>query len=158
MDSLKAAVESDGGVPLPPNLKWFVKDNQQAIELGKALFWDMQVGSDGVQACASCHFSAGADIRSKNQLNPNITRMGDQHEGRVTGYHNAPGAGGDLFEIVSGSLDVVGPNYQLEREDFPFVREPNEWIRNRDILDPATPDNSNDTVSSMASVRTKSMA
>ena len=26
-----------------------------AVALGKALFWDMQVGSDGVQACASCH-------------------------------------------------------------------------------------------------------
>ena len=26
----------------------FVKNKQKAIELGKALFWDMQVGSDGV--------------------------------------------------------------------------------------------------------------
>jgi Di-haem cytochrome c peroxidase len=42
-----------------------------AAALGKALFWDMQVGSDGVQACASCHFHAGADNRTKNQLNPN---------------------------------------------------------------------------------------
>ena len=31
------------------------------VALGKALFWDMQVGSDGIQACASCHFHAGAD-------------------------------------------------------------------------------------------------
>src|SRR5262245_53403188 len=55
-------------VPLPPNLDDFLKDRQAAIALGKALFWDMQVGSDGVQACASCHFRAGADPRSKNQL------------------------------------------------------------------------------------------
>ena len=57
-------------VPEPPNLAEFVTDKAAAIRLGKALFWDMQVGSDGVQACASCHFHAGADHRSTNQLNP----------------------------------------------------------------------------------------
>jgi cytochrome c peroxidase len=34
---------------------------QTAIALGKALFWDRQLGSDG-QACASCHFHAGVPI------------------------------------------------------------------------------------------------
>jgi cytochrome c peroxidase len=53
-----------------PNLGNYVKDTDAAVVLGKALFWDMQVGSDGVQACASCHFRAGADARSKNQLAP----------------------------------------------------------------------------------------
>ncbi len=38
--------------------------------LGKALFWDMQVGGDGVTACATCHYHAGADHRSNNQLSP----------------------------------------------------------------------------------------
>ena len=38
-------------VPVPSNLAEFVKDSAMAIALGKALFWDMQVGSDGVQAC-----------------------------------------------------------------------------------------------------------
>lgn len=47
-----------------------------AETLGKALFWDMQVGSDGVQACGSCHFNAGADNRTRNQLNPG-TNAGD---------------------------------------------------------------------------------
>ena len=37
-------------VPLPDNLDQFVRDRDAAIQLGKALFWDMQVGSDGVQA------------------------------------------------------------------------------------------------------------
>ena len=46
-----------------------------ARALGKALFWDMQVGSDGVQACASCHFRAGADPRSKNQVSPGLKHM-----------------------------------------------------------------------------------
>ena len=40
--------------------------------LGKALFWDMQVGSDGVQSCGTCHFNGtGTDTRTKNQVNPN---------------------------------------------------------------------------------------
>jgi cytochrome c peroxidase len=64
-DSLKTVQ-----VPEPGALMSFVKDRQAAIALGKALFWDMQVGSDGVQACASCHFHAGADSRSKNEVNP----------------------------------------------------------------------------------------
>ncbi len=42
-----------------------------ATVLGKALFWDMQLGSDSVQACASCHFKALVDDRTMNQLNPN---------------------------------------------------------------------------------------
>ncbi|MBM4252062.1 MAG: hypothetical protein FJ146_08835 [Deltaproteobacteria bacterium] len=41
-----------------------------AVRLGKALFWDMQVGSDGKTACASCHFQAGADARTLNALHP----------------------------------------------------------------------------------------
>src|SRR6266496_5831253 len=57
-------------VPQPDNLSQFVKSKADAIKLGKALFWDMQVGSDAVQACASCHNHAGADVRSKNTVNP----------------------------------------------------------------------------------------
>ncbi|MFY0532376.1 hypothetical protein [Nannocystis pusilla] len=56
------------GKPVEPDL---IVDNDAAIALGKALFWDMQSGSDG-QACASCHFSAGADNRSRNQLTPGL--------------------------------------------------------------------------------------
>ena len=47
-----------------------VKDQEALIRLGKALFWDMQVGSDGIEACGTCHFNAGADIRTANQINP----------------------------------------------------------------------------------------
>jgi cytochrome c peroxidase len=63
-------------VPLPSNLGNFVSDRSAAIKLGKALFWDMQVGGDGLQACASCHFQAGADVRNKNQLNPRASNPG----------------------------------------------------------------------------------
>jgi cytochrome c peroxidase len=41
-----------------------------AIRLGKALFWDMQAGSDTKTACASCHFNAGGDTRERNQVSP----------------------------------------------------------------------------------------
>src|SRR5262245_22272524 len=43
-------------VPEPPNFGDFVRNKAAAIALGKALFWDTQVGSDGRVACASCHF------------------------------------------------------------------------------------------------------
>src|SRR6202158_1638146 len=50
-----------------------VKDQTALIRMGKALFWDMQVGSDGIQACATCHFSAGADTRARDQISPNLS-------------------------------------------------------------------------------------
>ena len=55
-------------VPTPPNLSQYVRDEAALSTLGKALFWDMQVGSDGRTACASCHFHAGADHRPQHQL------------------------------------------------------------------------------------------
>src|SRR5437870_6508668 len=58
-------------VPVPkPDLAGFVRDEAAAVALGKALFWDMQLGSDGIQTCGSCHFHGGADNRLKNQANP----------------------------------------------------------------------------------------
>jgi len=65
---------SDPSVALPPpsNLANFVRNDEALFKLGKALFWDMQLGSDGIQACASCHFKAGADNRSKNQVSPGL--------------------------------------------------------------------------------------
>ena len=55
-------------VPQPPGLGRYVADPQALIVLGKALFWDIQVGSDGRTACATCHFHAGADHRVTNQI------------------------------------------------------------------------------------------
>ena len=60
----------------------------------------MQVGSDGVQACASCHFRAGADPRSKNQLSPGLRHVPTRDLTYTTG----------------------GPNYQLQPTDFPLTR------------------------------------
>ena len=110
-------------VPTPSGLNDIVRDLAMARALGKALFWDMQVGSDGVQACASCHFRAGADPRSKNQLSPGLKHM--------------PAV--DLL-FSNGR----GPNYQLTAADFPFTRLAIPNVRGD--LDPAT--DSNDIVSS----------
>jgi cytochrome c peroxidase len=86
-------------VPKPDNIDDFIRNKTAAIALGKALFWDMQLGTDGIQSCASCHFHAGADNRSKNQINPK----------------------NDQFNIGGR------PNYQLAAADFPFhkLADPN---------------------------------
>lgn len=62
-DSLKSVP-----IPVAPNLDRYVRDSRTLVALGKALFWDLQVGSDGRTACATCHFHAGADHRVQNQL------------------------------------------------------------------------------------------
>ncbi len=112
--------------PEPTNLYAFLKGNPQgttaqqnqaalakraAIALGKALFWDMQVGSDNVQACASCHFNAGADFRAKNQLSPGLS--GNPPD-TVFGNPSAfvpPGTPGH---------PNFGPNITVAATDFPF--------------------------------------
>src|SRR5689334_22956852 len=55
-------------VPQPTGLAQYVQDSKALIVLGKALFWDSQIGSDGKTACASCHFHSGADHRVTNIL------------------------------------------------------------------------------------------
>jgi len=61
----------------PSGLARYVADPQALVALGKALFWDVQVGSDGRTACATCHFHAGADHRARNQMaNPQHTAVG----------------------------------------------------------------------------------
>ncbi|MGE5753947.1 MAG: cytochrome c peroxidase, partial [Deltaproteobacteria bacterium] len=95
------------GVVLPESsqISTFVQDRTAAVRLGKALFWDMQVGSDG-QACGSCHFHSGADDRAKNQLQPGLNG-GDTVSGNnpFNGFLDYPG---------------FGPNYTLTAGDFPF--------------------------------------
>lgn len=108
-DSLKNVIVND-----PGGLTDFLRNGvgpggidpaarQAAIQLGKALFWDRQIGSDG-QSCASCHFRAGADHRTRNQLSPN-QRNTDPEE-RVTFDRTAAGG--------------LGPNYNITAADFPF--------------------------------------
>src|SRR5213593_2538931 len=57
-------------VGVPPRTGGTIIDNAAAVRLGKALFWDIQVGGDGQIACATCHFHNGADNRTLNTLHP----------------------------------------------------------------------------------------
>lgn len=116
LESLKTVVQKEG-VPLPNNLKPFIKDMNAARQLGKALFHEMAAGSDGIQACVTCHFSAGADPRSNNQVSPDLLRVKNQRVGDVKGFFNAMEDPDTRYE-VNGN----GPNYQLWRGNFPFVR------------------------------------
>ena len=81
-------------VPPVPGLSKYVKNKKAATALGKALFWDQNIGSDGM-ACASCHFHAGADSRKVNQLHFKNDRVG---------------------EIPNT------PNVRLTRDDFPLIK------------------------------------
>jgi cytochrome c peroxidase len=59
-----------GSVPVPSPGGGEIVNPPAAVQLGKALFWDIQVGGDGRTACASCHYFAGEDTRLTNTLNP----------------------------------------------------------------------------------------
>lgn len=85
--------------PDPENLDVFVRDREAAIRLGKALFWDEQVGSDGRVACATCHHQAGADSRITNRVAP-----------REDGFQVSSGHGATLTvsDFPYFSDDVVG--------------------------------------------------
>ena len=102
-------------VPIPtvPELNKFIRNKEAAVLLGKALFWDMQAGSDG-NACASCHFHAGADNRLKNQLSPGLK-------------------GGDSI-FQASATGKGGPNYKLKAQDFPFHRLANPLDRNSPVI------------------------
>jgi cytochrome c peroxidase len=92
-------------VPAVPNLldgnSPIIVDKTAAIQLGKALFWDTNVGSNGV-ACATCHFHAGADRRTTNQVNPGLLHLND--------------VSGSTFDLA------LSPNYVLKAENFPLFK------------------------------------
>jgi cytochrome c peroxidase len=83
---------------LREDLAPYVADLAAAIQLGKALYWDVQAGSDDATSCATCHHQAGADGRATNQLHP--------------GANHAWGSRGAV---------AYGPNFSLAAEDFPLT-------------------------------------
>jgi cytochrome c peroxidase len=112
-------------VPLPerPGIEGYIRDNQAAIRLGKALFWDMQMGSDGAQACASCHFHAGADSRAKSQINPG-TKAGD------TTFQVLPPNG----TLTPASFPFHQRAEPVDRPDSAVIRDSNDAVGSMGIL------------------------
>ena len=103
----------------PVALADYVQDRAATIRLGKALFWDMSIGSDGNTACATCHFQAGADNRITNQINP--------------GLNNTDPLIASLFTKPALSKSW-GPNYTLGLGDFPLHVLSDPLDRNSTIL------------------------
>ncbi|MCU1331283.1 MAG: Di-heme cytochrome c peroxidase [Candidatus Angelobacter sp.] len=91
--------------PTAAELANLIKDRNAAIALGKAFFWEMQFGSDGQTACATCHFNAGADSRTANQADPGLRRVDGNGNPAI-----------DATTFHSG----FGPNHALSLSDFPL--------------------------------------
>lgn len=116
----KSSLLSLKDVPIPlvqdritgQGLNAYIRNQTVAVALGKALFWDSNVGSDGI-ACASCHFHAGADNRTKNQLHPKKNNEFNQPSALIPGW---------------------GPNYDLNLNDLPLHQLANASDRNSMII------------------------
>lgn len=119
--------------PPLPDLTGIVKDKNWALVLGKALFWEQQVGSDGM-ACASCHFHAGADSRIHNAWTPGFLRepAEDTAFGAVNNFDGEPLPGAPVG--MTGSGGYVDSTYELQPEDFPTYHLENYKDRNSNIL------------------------
>jgi cytochrome c peroxidase len=107
-DAINADIISD-------KLDQIVKNDDWLLVLGRAAFWDQNMGSDG-GSCASCHFSAGADNRMTGQMNPAFRAAGgaDTEFGCVEGTlcEDNPGS--------TGSGGQAGPEYTFVEADYPF--------------------------------------
>jgi cytochrome c peroxidase len=151
-------------IPLP-DVDRYVRDRQALLVLGKALFWDMQVGSDGRTACGTCHFHAGADHRAHNQFsNPNGSfpanhlQVPEDFPFRVfavTADNRSPvlrdsglraGSAGVYRRIFSGLTDT-GREEAIDSLDAPAFR-----IGNRNIRQ-VTPRNAPSVINSVFNVR-----
>jgi len=130
-------------IPIPLDIGNYVSSQFAVEQLGKALFWDMQVGSDGVQACATCHFHAGADSRSRNQLSPGINAGDNQF-----GNNNA-----GMPEPAPGAMHV---DQQLTAAHFPLHRLTDQHVSGDPALNPSnTVRDTNDVVSSQGVLLTQ---
>src|SRR5438309_2887536 len=120
-------------VPVPdvPGLSDFVANKAAAIALGKTLFWDMQAGSDGVVACASCHFNAGAVSRVNNSVSPGIKagdstfQVGVHLNGQI--YHNYKLNAGTAGAGVGGYHDG---DFPLHKQGDVNTRNNPQWDAN----------------------------
>ncbi|WP_123599580.1 cytochrome-c peroxidase [Pseudomonas frederiksbergensis] len=112
----------------------YVLNRSAAILLGKALFWDMEIGSDGSTACASCHFHAGVDHRITNQINPGQANTNSNVSSIFNKPFVASNIPGDVASYLTKSGGKGGPNYTLKKSDFPTHVLADPLDRNSPIL------------------------
>ena len=122
--------------PSPAAYSAIVRNRAVLLTLGKALFWDVQVGGPSRQACASCHFHAGADTRTVNQLSPGVNVQ-----------PAADNSFGDALGRTGGGASA-GPNHALAPADYPFHR-----LANADDPNSAVLYDTNDVASSQGTFR-----
>ena len=115
-----------------PNLTGIVKDTNAAIALGKAFFWDQQIGSD-LQSCASCHFNAGADTRIQNEMNPGFNDITYGPTGD-TAFGSTRSDMGQVAQGYMPSGAKADSNYTLTAADFPLFQLLNELDRNSPVV------------------------
>ncbi len=118
-------------IPEPSTISEYVADHAAAVRLGKALFWDVRLGSDGETACATCHHQAGVDSRTKNIFHPGadgafaagiepgkradaslfpLTKFADtqnRFSKRLQSINDVAGSAGVMREVFNG-LDGLG--------------------------------------------------
>jgi cytochrome c peroxidase len=111
-------------VPEPTTINDYVASRDAAIRLGKALFWDVRLGSDGMTACATCHHVAGADPRVTNTIHPGPNGA---FTGAVTPGSKSPSTifpltkfsnPADRFSKRMRSIDDVVGSQGVMRENF----------------------------------------
>lgn len=146
---LTVAVCAEAGLvpPKSPQLDegaGIIKNKKWALVLGKALFYDQQVGSDG-QSCASCHFSAGADPRIKNEISPGFNDVTYGPTGDIS-FGSTRSDTGTVPPGYMPSGVPAKPNYTLTPADMPLHRLVDDTDRDSDIIT-----TTNDRISSQGS-------
>src|SRR5437773_9067725 len=86
-------------VAVPTPVGGDIVDQAAAVRLGKALFWDTQLGGDGQTACATCHFHGGADNRPA--VNPSLDKL----FGTADDVHGSMG-----LTVAQGTFKSIDPN------------------------------------------------
>ena len=108
-------------------------DKEAAVRLGKALFWDVQVGSENgaKYSCASCHYQAGADS------NPHRIEAGRNPDGkmgslgvRFSDFMALNVIGGeampkDMMSFGGGAMGTAGEWMRTGRQAPPSVESDN---------------------------------
>src|SRR6059058_771482 len=111
--ALIAAAQNPGSlknvpVPRPIGAEKYVRDPGRLVVLGKALFWDMQAGSDGRTACATCHFHAGADHRIQNVLSGPDATVNQVLSLQDYPFHKLSNTGNNRSTVLSDKQQVTG--------------------------------------------------